>query len=168
MRNFLWGLGKMCNVATWYEPLGVHHLFPFNCASKAGVLKSAHWDNLQFSWGKTGFILSPEGWHSVRLEVWLRYIYFLKHCWWWGCVLWVSPSRSRGNLSEIWDFLLNTRLTFSESMYSHLLWRETSLPLIPSKRTSPRQTYSVIFYLISWAEINGPELRAPVTNIILS
>lgn len=45
--NFLRGLGKMCDVATWHESLRfIFHLFTSNCASKAGVLKSAHPDNL--------------------------------------------------------------------------------------------------------------------------
>lgn len=45
--GFLWGLGEMCDVAAWHELLRFFfHLFIYNCASKVGVLKSAHPDNL--------------------------------------------------------------------------------------------------------------------------
>lgn len=37
----------MCDVAAWHELLRFFfHLFIYNCASKVGVLKSAHPDNL--------------------------------------------------------------------------------------------------------------------------
>lgn len=44
--------------------------------------------------------------------------------------------------------------------------KENFLPLIPSKQAAPKKTRSIIFYLISLAELKDPELTAPVASII--